>query len=225
MIFLVLEATTDFSATMGVTVAVIVAALVVRHGFGYSFATWRFHLRGVALHSPHDIGWLHDLQVAKLMRQDFAVVPPDMPIAELCRQFPITDSRRVFVANESGGYEGYVDLVEAHGSELTESGAPLSPAQSGGGGRPSADLTASDLAHGAEHFLTPGQPVRETLDLFIASAAEVLAVVDNPRDRQILGYLSEAYALRRYYRELEARHRDELGDEALFNATRAPHER
>jgi CIC family chloride channel protein len=209
MIFLVLESTADFSATMGVTVAVVISALVVRHWFGYSFATWRFHLRGVALHSPHDIGWLHDLRVAKLMRLDFAVVPPQLPLAELCRQFPAGESRRVFVVNEKGGYEGYIDLVEAHGSELLE-GAD--------------HLTASDVAHGAEHFLTPGQPVRETLDLFIASAAEILAVVDNPSDRRVLGYLSEAYALRRYYRELEARHREELGDEALFGPTHAPGE-
>jgi len=117
---------------------------------------------------------------------------------------------RVFVVNENGGYEGYIDLVEAHSTELLEGGDPL---------------TASDIARGAEHFLTPGQPVRETLDLFIASAAEILAVVDNPHDRRVLGYLSEAYALRRYYRELEARHREELGDEALFNPTRGPVER
>jgi len=210
MILLVLEATSDFSATLGVTVAVVVAALVVRHCFGYSFATWRFHLRGVALHSPHDIGWLHELHVAKLMRRDFAVVPRHMPLDELCRQLPIGESRRVFVINDNGGYEGYVDLVEAHASEPLEAGERL---------------TASDIARGAEHFLTPGQPVRETLDLFIASAAEVLAVVDNPHDRRVLGYLSEAYALRRYYRELEARHREELGDEALFNATRGPSDR
>ena len=209
MILLVLEATSDFSATMGVTVAVVIAALLVRHWFGYSFATWRFHLRGVPLHSPHDIGWLHDLRVAKLMRQDFAAVPLQMPLAELCRQFPIGETGRVFVVNESGGYEGYIDLVEAHGHMSEEGGGP-------------GNLTAGDIARGAEHFLTPGQPVRETLDLFIASAAEILAVVDNPRNRRVLGYLSEAYALRRYYRELEARHREELGDEALFNATRGP---
>jgi CIC family chloride channel protein len=207
MIFLVLESTTDFSATMGVTVAVVISALVVRHWFGYSFATWRFHLRGVALHSPHDIGWLQDLTVSKLMRQDFAVVPPSMPLVELCRQFPITEGRRLFVVNENGRYEGYIDLLEAHGAELLEDG-----------GR----RTAGDIARAAADFLTPEQPVRETLDLFISSAAEVLAVVDNPGDRRILGYLSEAYALRRYYRELEARHREELGDEALFNLTRSP---
>jgi len=209
MIFLVLEATTDFSATMGVTVAVVVAALVVRQLFGYSFATWRFHLRGVALHSPHDIGWLRDLQVAKLMRHDFAVVAPALSLAELCRQFPITDGRRIFVADATGAYGGSVDLVAAHGAELMERG-----------GR----LTANDVARSADDFLTPDQPVRDTLDLFIASAAEVLAVVDNPRDRHILGYLTEAYALRRYNRELEARHREELGDEEMFAAPRAPRE-
>jgi CIC family chloride channel protein len=202
MILLVLESTSDFSATLGVTVAVIVSILVVRHGFGYSFATWRFHLRGVTLHSPHDVGWLHDLQVATLMRRDFAVVPVDLPLQELCRQFPISAAIRVFAVDDQGGYQGNIDLIEAHGAALRDTDGKL---------------CASDVAHGAEHFLTPGQPVRETLDHFIASAAETLAVVDNPRERHVQGYLSEAFALRRYYRELEARHREELGDDELFN--------
>jgi chloride channel protein, CIC family len=201
MIFLVLESTTDFSATLGVTAAVLASVLVVRHWFGYSFATWRFHLRGVALHSPHDIGWIHDLQVANLMRRDFAVVPLEQPLIELCRQFPIDASIRVFAINDAGGYEGYVDLAEAHGAAHRDGNA---------------GLRVKDVARGAEHFLTPGQPIRETLDHFIASAAETLAVVDNSRDRRVQGYLSEAFALRRYYRELEARHSEELGDDELF---------
>ena len=201
MILLVLEATSDFSATLGVTLAVIVSVVVVRHWFGYSFATWRFHLRGVALHSPHDVGWLHDLQVANLMRRDFAVVPLDLPLGELCRQFPINASLRVFAVDENGGYKGYVDLAEAHGARYRDD---------------EAKLCVKDLARGADHFLTPGQPIRETLDHFIASAAETLAVVDNPRDRRVQGYLSEAFALRRYYRELEAHHSEELGDDELF---------
>jgi CIC family chloride channel protein len=206
MILLVLEATSDFSATLGVTVAVVVAVLVVRQWFGYSFATWRFHLRGVALHSPHDVGWLHDLQVANLMRRDFAVVPVDLPIGELCRQFPIDATTRIFVVDDKGGYRGHIDLLEAHGAPHGDSAARI---------------TAGDIARGAEHFLTPGQPVRETLDHFIASAAETLAVVDNANDRRVQGYLSEAFALRRYYRELEARHREELGDDELFKLDHA----
>ena len=201
MILLVLEATSDFSATLGVTVAVIVSVVVVRQWFGYSFATWRFHLRGVALHSPHDIGWLHDLQVSNLMRRDFAVVPLDLKLNEICRQFPIDAHIPVFAVDENGGYRGYVDRPEAHGARYRD-----------GGG----ELTVAELVRGADHFLTPGQPIRETLDHFIASAAEILAVVDNSRDRRVQGYLSEAFALRRYYRELEARHSEELGDDELF---------
>ncbi|HEX3884594.1 MAG TPA: chloride channel protein [Stellaceae bacterium] len=206
MIMLVLEVTSDFSATIGVTASIIVAALVVRHWFGYSFATWRFHLRGVALHSPHDIGWLHDLQVGKLMRQDFAVIPPATTVADLCKQFPIDHGKHVFVVNDDGGYEGYVDLAEAHRLEVDGDDEAL---------------TAAEIARGANRFLTPGQPVRETLDVFTASASDTLAVVDNAVDRHIQGYLSEAFALRRYYRELEARHREELGDEDLFNSARS----
>ena len=207
MIFLVLEATADFSATMGVTVAVVSSALVVRRFFGYSFATWRFHLRGVTLQTPHDIGWVRDLQVSKLMRRDFVLVPATMPLAELRRQFPVTESRRVFVVGESGAYEGHIDLVEAHATELgTDAGGP----------------TVTVIAHGKAHTLTPSQPVRDALDIFIDSAEEVLAVLDNPRDRHVAGYLTEAFALRRYYRELEARHREELGDEGLFTSTHGP---
>jgi len=32
----------------------------------------------------------------------------------------------------------------------------------------------------------------------------------------VQGYLSEAFALRRYYRDLEARYSEEIGDEELF---------
>ncbi len=200
MIMLVLEVTSNFSATLGVAVAVIVAALVVRHWFGYSFATWRFHLRGVALHSPHDIGWLHDLQVGKVMRHDFAFIPPSMELAEVCRKFPIDCGKHVFVVGHNQRYEGYLDLAEVYRA-LPERGG----------------VNAGALARGANQFLMPGQPVRETLDAFTNAGAHTLAVVDNPIDRRIQGYLSEAFALRRYYRELEARHREELGDEDLFS--------
>jgi CIC family chloride channel protein len=145
------------------------------------------------------------------MRRDFVLVPRNMPLAELRRQFPVTESRRVFVVNECGAYEGHVDLVEAHAAEIGENA-----------GNPTIASTVADVAHGAAHFLTPSQPVRDALNVFIDSAEEVLAIVDDTRDRRVVGYVTEAYALRRYYRELEARHREELGAEGLFAPTHSP---
>ncbi|HEX9462393.1 MAG TPA: chloride channel protein [Alphaproteobacteria bacterium] len=204
MILLVLEATSDFSATIGVTAAVIIASLGVRTWFGYSFATWRFHVRGVPLRGAHDIGWLHDLTVERLIHRDFAVVPEILPLAELRRQFPVGTNKRVFVIDEADRYAGMIDLQEVHATDLD----------------PKLDkLTAKDVAHGAAHLLTPQQPVRVALDLFLAAATEALAVVDNQIDRHILGFVEEAEALRRYNAELEARRREELGDDELFSPT------
>ncbi len=48
MTFLALEATGSLPITGLVLAAVIASSLTVRKTFGYSFATWRFHLRGRA---------------------------------------------------------------------------------------------------------------------------------------------------------------------------------
>jgi CIC family chloride channel protein len=205
MILLVLEVTADFSATMGVTTAVIVASLLVRYWFGYSFATWRFHLRGVPLRGAYDVGWLQDLTVGRLMQTDVVVVPQTMSLRTLRQRFPHGTAKYVFVVKEDGRYAGIIDVSEAHSTELDELCDMLA---------------AADLAREAQHFLTPHQPIRLALDLFLAATAETLAVVDNPTDRNVIGYLTEAYALRRYASELETRRREELGEDELFSPKR-----
>lgn len=70
MTFLALEMTGDFPITALVLAAVVTASLTVRKTFGYSFATWRFHLRGESIRSAHDIGWIRNLTVGRMMRTD-----------------------------------------------------------------------------------------------------------------------------------------------------------
>ena len=70
MTFLALETTGSLAVAGLVLAAVAVSGLIVRRLFGYSFATWRFHLRGESIRSAHDIGWINDLTAARLMRRD-----------------------------------------------------------------------------------------------------------------------------------------------------------
>ncbi len=70
MTFLALEVTGSLPITGVVLAAVIASSLTVRKTFGYSFATWRFHLRGESIRSPHDVGWIRSLTVGRLMRRD-----------------------------------------------------------------------------------------------------------------------------------------------------------
>jgi CIC family chloride channel protein len=144
--------------------------------------------------------------VDRLLVRDFSVVPLTMPLGELRAQFPITTTKRVFAVDDGGHYAGAIDLHDAHATDHDPQDKLL---------------IVKDLIHGEAHFLTPYQPVRVALDLFIASATEALAVVDNPIDRRIMGYLTEADALRRYNAELETRRREELGDDELFSPSRA----
>ena len=65
MVCLALEITGDFSVTVGAVVASSVSAPLVRELFGYSFATWRFHLRGEVIRGPQDVGWVQQLSATR----------------------------------------------------------------------------------------------------------------------------------------------------------------
>jgi CIC family chloride channel protein len=207
MIMIVLETTGDFNATIGVMVGVVTAAIGVRHWFGYSFATWRFHLRGLAIRSPEDVGWINELLVGPMMRRDPAVIAAELPVAELHRRFPAGSTRLVSVLDGRGGLCGVVD-----------------PAESGSADSSETSKTIGEIASKPAAFLLPSDNLRIALDRFSKAAQETLPVIDNPRDRRVIGYLSEAYALRRYAHELERLRGSRPDDAGIFSPDNAPPE-
>jgi CIC family chloride channel protein len=54
--------------------------------------------------------------------------------------------------------------------------------------------------------------VKEAIAAFEAAEADALAVLDGPETRQVLGLLTEQFALRRYSEELERRRREVSGE-------------
>ena len=64
----------------------------------------------------------------------------------------------------------------------------------------------------------PGEDVRTALQKFADAQSETLPVVDSAEAMEIIGYLTEAYALRRYNQELERRRAESEGDSGLFSA-------
>ena len=77
--------------------------------------------------------------------------------------------------------------------------------------------TVQDVVAKPAPFLLPGDDLRTALDRFSQAAEEALPVIDNPEDRRVIGYLSEAYALRRYAHELERRRGARLDDAGIFS--------
>ena len=195
-VFLVLEATGDFPITVGTLMGVLIAATTVRLTFGYSFSTWRFHLRGLPLRGGHDIGWIADLTAGRLMRSDVRTVPVSMPLERLRDLVPLGSKKWIFAVTDAGHYAGMIDVAAAHDPDITE----MVP-----------HLVAADLTTCRGCYMLPGDDIRTILKKFGAAQAETLPVVAAADAPRILGSVSEGFCLKRYTQELERRRSDELG--------------
>jgi chloride channel protein, CIC family len=194
MTFIALETTGDLWLTTAVLIAVIISSQVTRELFGYSFATWRFHLRGETIRSAADVGWMRDLTVSKMMRHDVRTVAANATVAAFRAAFPLGSPAYIIAVDEQGSYAGMVAVADAHATEI-------SPEQS-----------IKSLLRYADGVLEPGMSIKEAVLAFDRAEAEVLAVVNSYSDRRVIGLLTEAYALRRYSAELERRRQEMIGD-------------
>ncbi|SFI97532.1 chloride channel protein, CIC family [Sphingomonas sp. NFR04] len=192
MSLLVLEVTHDFSIT-GVTIAAtLIASTIVREAFGYSFSTWRLHLRGETLRSGRDVGWVRALTAARMMRRDVATIAADTDVAAFRDRFPLGSTKRVVLLDAKGHYAG-----------IAETAAVWSPSAD------QADRVIS-MAKFVDTALSPDMTIAEVLEAFDASVADDLAVLSS--DGQVLGLITESHARRRYAEELEKAQRDLYGE-------------
>ena len=194
MSFIALESTGNLWLTTAVLVAVMIATQITRELFGYSFATWRFHLRGETIRSAADVGWIRDLTVRSLMRSDLTTVDASMPIEEFREKFPLGSKTRVVAVDASGRYAGLALVAEAHAPDLE--------AVNGIG----------DILHFKDVVLHPVMNIQEAIAVFDAAEAESLAVVEPGAEQRPIGVLTEAHAVRRYAEESEQRRREAVGE-------------
>jgi CIC family chloride channel protein len=189
MSFLVLETTGDFAVTIIVLAACVVTSLVVRLTFGYSFSTWRLHLRGETIRGAIDVGWMRQLVVERMMRREPATIPGAASLGELRQRYPLGSTQRVVVVDRDGRYLGVALIAEA-----------FAIADQSGGDR---GRTAADIAHWRDTLLLPEMNIKQAVSIFERTESEALAVVDSLDNRKVVGLLTEGYALRRYAEELE----------------------
>ena len=193
MAFLALESTGSLPLTVAVVATAVISAMTVRRTFGYSFATWRFHLRGEAIRSAVDIGWMRNLTVGRMMRREVRTVRADTPLSSFRRDYPLGATNRVVVVDAADRYAGIVLVAEAHAPELVA-------------------VKLAEMVHHGDDMLLPQMNIKEAVALFEMAESDALAVVDGPDSRRVIGLLTEQYALRRYSEELDRRRRELSGE-------------
>jgi len=194
MSFIALESTGNLWLTTAVLVAVIISTMITRELFGYSFATWRLHLRGETIRSAADVGWIRELTVKRMMRQDLTTVRADIPIEQFREKFPLGSKTRVVAVDDEGRYAGLALTAEAHAPEIE------------------ATKSLVDILHYRDVVLHPAMNIQEAIAVFDAAEAESLAVVEAGDEWSPIGILTEAHAMRRYAEESEQRRREAIGD-------------
>jgi CIC family chloride channel protein len=196
MTFLALEITADFSITALVLAASISTSLVVRTTFGYSFATWRFHLRGESIRSAHDVGWIRNLTVGTLMRADVRTAKLSMRLDEFRNQFPLGSTQRVIMTDDKGKYAGIILVPDVHANLVDVS----------------EDQGLDRFVRYRTDFLLPSMNAKQAAALFDKTESEALAVVNGLIEGKVIGLLTESYTLRRYSEELDRRRREASGE-------------
>ncbi len=192
MSFLVLETTRDFGLTAACLAASVIAMTIVRERFGYSFSTWRLHLRGETIRSAHDVGWLRQLTAGRLMRQNVPTVRADATLAEFRNRFPLGAVKMVIALDEADHYAGLVRVALAHGVSDP------------------AGKAVRDMISKPHETLAPDLNIKEIMAAFDRTEADELAVVEE--DGRVLGLVSEGFATRRYAEELEKNRRELTGE-------------
>jgi CIC family chloride channel protein len=195
MTFLVLESTGDLGVAGGVLAACIATSLTVRATFGYSFATWRLHLRGESIRGAQDVGWLRDLTVARLMVRSPPTTPAETTVRAFRAAYPLGSAHVVVAVDDAGRYRGLALVAETHA-------APLKEGEDGG--------PISAVVRLPETTLHPDVDVRSALAVFDAAESDTLAVTERETG-VVVGLLGEAFAARRYSQEADQAARGVLG--------------
>jgi CIC family chloride channel protein len=192
MSFLVLETTGDFGVAAATLAAALIASTVVRERFGYSFSTWRLHLRGETIRSARDIGWMRSLTAGRMMRAEPPTFPSTGTVAAFRARFPLGSASRVFLVDDTGRYAGVLITADAYAEGVDPQGA------------------ADALATSREITLSPQTNIEQVMALFETAGVDALAVVND--ERRVLGLVTEAYVVRRYASELERQQLDLYGE-------------
>lgn len=195
MIFLVLETSGDFEATVVVAIGAVTSAFVTDRLFGYSFATWRFQQRGLAVESGHDIARLESTPIAEIVRPPKRALAVNARLEEVVRAVSAAGAKGAAVFTPEAAFVGLIDpsLIE----EVE--------------GEPELPVVAADLVYATTPGITPQTSLADVLEVFRNSDRPTLAVLDAGNSRKLVGCIRARDAFQLASSILDAQRREDLG--------------
>ena len=198
-ILMVFELTSDYELTIGVMIATVIASLITRHAFGFSFFTWQLDRRGLNLRKGREKGLLHAVHVCDVMHDDQITVTPSASMAEIRRSLQQCHYGELFVADGEGRLHGTITLADLAESAFDTALDEL--------------LNAKDVCRHRPPVLTEQDNLEAAMALMDSVQEEmIVAVVDNKKQNRLRGYVRQRDVLRAYDRALLQARAEEIGE-------------
>ncbi|CEK12041.1 chloride channel protein [Legionella hackeliae] len=171
-------------------ITVIIASHLTRYWFGYSFSTWRFHIRGNDLLGPRDIGRLRELTFGDLQLNNPPRVSLETSIDSALAITTATDLNVIALEERGRRFAGLISC-----NELLETfhSTPVLP--------------LCNLARKPKFCVRKNEPLINYVEKLGENSAGEIAVLDE--NEQLIGLASEAAVLHRYLMEILAADRDD----------------
>ena len=171
MIFLVVEFSQNSAIAVIVAVGAVTSSFLTNRLFGYSFATWRFQQRGLALESGTDISRLSAVTIEDLIQPPKRSVLSDADLLTVVHAVSAAGGRGTAVYALDGSFVGLIDPTLV---EVVEGDQQL-------------PIVAADLIYTTSPIVTAETTLAEMLDLLRSDDRATFAIVDTADRRELVG--------------------------------------
>lgn len=195
-ILIIFELTGDYQLTMAVMLGTVIASVITSQWHGSSFFRTSLMRRGVDVSGRVEVDLLQTQRVDSLMSTHFSWVGLDTGLADLRLYLRTAPYGELFVLTDDGRLFGTIVLTD-----LDEEAAFDHILD---------DLViAADVARRHPPMLEAGDNLQDAITLMETVREEHIPVVDNRRDRRLVGFVHEKDVMLAYSRALVRLHREQ----------------
>jgi CIC family chloride channel protein len=198
-ILMVFELTGDYSITVAVMIATVIASTVTQHLYGHSFFTWQLAKRGLNPKHGGERQLLRSVRVRDVMEQDFETVDPAATMVEIRGKLLQSHHGELFVIDDGGALHGTITLPDMSETAFDTSMDTL--------------LNAKDVSRLHPPVLEPHDMLEKAIRRMDAVHEEQIAVVRNTTSMEVVGVVRQVDVMNAYNAAIMKAHAAERGED------------
>mgnify|MGYP001627760381 FL=1 len=192
------ELTGDYTLTIAVMVASVLASLVMDQFQGGSFFQWQLKCRGLSTRWGREVNLLRRIKVADIMKREYETVPLTEGLPAVREKLINAPYSELFVIDEHGKLHGTITLTDLRH-------AAFDP-------KLGDEVSAGEVARSKPPVVYRSDSIEKAIKLMEQTGEEHLPVLNSPEERHMIGFVHEKDAMMAYNNALLELQSEERGD-------------